>query len=345
MTKYISIAPLRLGLAGGGTDVSPYADQYGGAVLNATINRYAMVVIIPNTDKKVIFKSLNTGQQQSFNTNENINPNQTGLKLQIGVYNRIIKDYDSRPRQGCEIITSMEVATGSGLGTSSTMVVALIGAFVEWLQLPLGEYDIAQLAVSIEREDLKMIGGKQDQYAATFGGVNFMDFGPQNSVIVNPLRIKNDILTDLEYHLLLFYTKTNRSSSTIINRQSDNIRENQQSALNATEQLKKQAFNMKATILKGNLSEVGNILQASWNNKKKLAHGITNNFLDEIYNTAQKYGASGGKISGAGGGGFMMFYCPKNTRFDVIEALNKKGIQHESYRFEKKGLKTWSSQQ
>lgn len=345
MIKYISKAPLRLGLAGGGTDVSPYSENHGGAILNATINRYASVVIIPRTDKKVIFNQLNKTTKKCFPAEAYLNPHREGLQLQIGVYNRIIKDFDKTPLNGCEIITELDVATGSGLGTSSTIVVALVGAFVNWLKLPLGEYDIAQLAVSIEREDLQMLGGKQDQYAATFGGVNFMEFGKNGNVIVNPLRIKSDLLLDLEHHLLLFYTQTLRASSNIIAKQRVRIEEASETALHATHELKKQAFEMKATILKGNLSKVGAILQKSWEHKKNLAQGITTPFLDEIYQTAQQQGATGGKISGAGGGGFMMFYCPKDSRLNIIEALKKKGVAHCIYRFEKKGLQTWTSKE
>ena len=341
--KYISKAPFRIGLAGGGTDVSPYSDQYGGAVLNAAINLYATVVIIPRDDNKVIINAMNNGIKQEFEAKEQLDDSPE-LKLQIGVYNRIVKDFAKHPL-ACEIITTMDVPTGSGLGTSSTLVVACIGAFVEWLGLPLGEYDIAQLAVQIEREDLKMAGGKQDQYAATFGGMNFMEFYADNRVIVNPLRIKSEVLRDLEFHLLLFYTKTQRESSKIIDIQRSNFEKKGSDAIKASHELKAQAFKMKEAILKKELYKIEQPLKASWENKKRLASGISNDSINNIYDVAMKAGATGGKISGAGGGGFMIFYCPHNTRFDVIEALDKIGVKWQRYRFQNYGLETWTSQQ
>lgn len=341
--KFISKAPLRIGLAGGGTDVSPYSDLYGGAILNATIDLYANVVLIPRTDGKVLMHSRDGQVRHEFDAADHL-PDVPGLTLQVGVYNCIVRDFTKKPL-ACEIITSMDAPTGSGLGTSSTLVVAIIGAFVEWLKLPLGEYDIAQLAVSIEREDLAMAGGKQDQYAATFGGVNFMEFHENNRVVVNPLRIKTSVLRELEYHLLLFYTQTRRESSKIIEAQKANFEKKEEHVLAATHQLKEQAYQMKEAILKGELYKIGEILNFGWHNKKQLASGISNSAIEEIYETAMRAGASGGKISGAGGGGFMMFYCPQNSRYDVIEALNGKGALLQRYHFQTEGVYTWTSHQ
>ncbi len=341
--KYISKAPLRLGLAGGGTDVSPYSDVYGGAILNATIDLYATVVLIPRDDNKVIFHVRNSGVRMEFDAVECIEE-VPELKLQIGVYNRIVKDFAKKPL-ACEIITTIDTPTGSGLGTSSTLVVAIIGAFTEWLKLPLGEYDIAKLAVNIERVELKMAGGKQDQYAATFGGVNFMEFHENDRVIVNPLRIKEEVLRELEFHLLLFYMQTRRESSQIIETQKANLERKDKIVINATHRLKEQAYKMKEAVLREELSKIGEVLNFAWENKKRLASGITNDAIEDIYETALQAGASGGKISGAGGGGFIMFYCPKNSRYDVIKALEDKNAILQRYSFQTKGLIRWTSLQ
>lgn len=341
--KFISKAPLRIGLAGGGTDVSPYSDVYGGAILNATIDLYANVVLVPRDDNKVLIHARDSGIRVEFEAGERLEE-APELKLQVGVYNRIVKDFAKKPLP-CEIVTSMDAPTGSGLGTSSTLVVAIIGAFVEWLKLPLGEYDIAQLAVSIEREELNMAGGKQDQYAATFGGVNFMEFHENNRVVVNPLRIKPSVLRELEYHLLLFYTQTRRESSKIIEAQKANFENKEEHVLAATHHLKEQAYQMKEAILKGELYKIGEILNFGWTNKKQLATGISNPAIEEIYEAARGAGASGGKISGAGGGGFMIFYCPQNSRYDVIEALKDKGALLQRYNFQTEGVFTWTSYQ
>lgn len=341
--KYISRAPLRIGLAGGGTDVAPYCDIYSGAVLNATIDLFATVVLIPRDDNKVIFYDLNSEVKFEFEAKEKLEDNPE-ISLQIGVYNRIVKDYSNKALP-CEIITAIDAPTGSGLGTSSTLVIALIGVFAEWLKLPLGEYDIAHLGVSIEREDLQLVGGKQDQYAATFGGFNFMEFYKKNRIIVNPLRIKPSVLKELEFHLLLFYTQINRESAKIIEVQKANVERQEKDAIEATHQLKDLAYKMKEAILKDELFKIGELLNLAWENKKLLANGISNRLIEDIYETALKAGASGGKISGAGGGGFIFFYCPGNSRFNVIKALKAKGITQQKYTFQPTGYDTWTSQQ
>ena len=192
-----SKAPLRIGLAGGGTDVSPYCDLYGGAILNASISLYATAVIEPTNDGKIIFQSMDKEVIESFDE-ALVLPVTGKLELMAGIYNRVVNDFTGKPLS-FRLTTFVDVPPGSGLGTSSTLVVAVLGAFVEWLKLPLGEYDIAHLAYSIEREDLKQAGGRQDQYAATFGGVNYMEFSAGDKVIVNPLRIKQHYLNELEY--------------------------------------------------------------------------------------------------------------------------------------------------
>lgn len=340
--KYISRAPFRAGFAGGGTDVSPFSDRFGGAILNATISLYSTVTIVPKNDGQISIVAEDSGEKLQVNSDLVISGNDN-LKLQIGVYNGIVRRFVKKPLS-FEMTTMMDVPSGSGLGTSSTLVVAIIGAFAEWLKLPLGEYDIAKLAVEIEREDLKMAGGKQDQYAATFGGVNFMEFYEDNRVVVNPLRINPQIMKELEYHLLLFSTKTKRESSSIIEVQKSNFESNEEDVVAASMELKKQAFEMKEALLKGELNRIGEILRFGWEKKKRLASGISNAAIDTMYSTAIDAGASGGKISGAGGGGFMLFFCPGNSKYRVIKALESIGVEHQNYTFQLNGLETWTSQ-
>jgi D-glycero-alpha-D-manno-heptose-7-phosphate kinase len=335
-----SKAPFRLGLAGGGTDVSPYSDQFGGAILNATINLFARTTIIPTNNKKIVFHSVDNDESYEFEA-DCILPLNGKIDLQIGIYNRIVKDFNQNKPLSFELTTSMDVPTGSGLGTSSTLVVSVIGAFVEWLQLPLGEYDIAQLAYDIERNDLKMAGGKQDQYAATFGGVNFMEFYGDR-VVVNPLRIKKSFLHEIAFDLILYYTKTSRESAKIIEKQIENVKKSDSKPIEAMHALKKQAFSMKEAFLRSEVSKIGEVLHQSWINKKKMAPGITNEMIDLIYDTAINAGAIGGKISGAGGGGFMMFFAEKTNRYKVVKALEKLGGEVKQYEFTHSGLFTWT---
>ena len=337
---YRSKAPLRIGLAGGGTDVSPYSDQYGGAILNATISLYANATIEPLTGNKIVFEAIDRNEKEQYDWEKEI-PVDGKLDLLKGVYNRIQRDYNIG-NQGFRLSTFVDAPAGSGLGTSSTLVVAIIGAFAEMLHLPLGEYDMAHYAYEIERNDLGLAGGRQDQYAATFGGVNFMEFFADDKVIVNPLPVKPQHLFELENNLLLYYTASTRESAGIIEKQSKNVIEKKEKPIEAMHQLKQQAQMMKEALLTGKLNTIGEILDFGFQQKRKMAEGISNPLLEDIYETAKKAGATGGKISGAGGGGFMIFYCPGNAKYTVMQRLEKFGGQHRSYQFTKNGLKTWT---
>ncbi len=335
-----SKAPLRIGLAGGGTDVSPYSDIYGGAILNATIDLYAYASIEPLNNGKIEFvidgteKSLvvDAGKELAI-TND--------FELFIGVYNRIIKQFKLEPLS-FRLTSYIEAPQGSGLGTSSTIVVAVLGAFVEWLKLPLGQYDIAHLAYEIERVDLAMSGGKQDQYAATFGGINFLEFLANDKVIVNPLHLKPALVYELEHNLLLYFTATQRMSAGIINEQVKNVNEKNVKSVEAMHNLKEQAQQMKDTLLRGELSAIGKILNFGWANKKQMASSISNELIDKVYQKALDHGATGGKISGAGGGGFMFFYCPGVTKIKVARAIESLGGRIQPFKFTEEGLVTWT---
>lgn len=334
-----SKAPLRIGLAGGGTDLENYSDRYGGAILNATISMYAYATIQPRDDGRIILHAVDRGIDLNTASSPEI-ISKEGLSLHAGVYNRIVRDFARKPLS-FELTTLVDAPPGSGLGSSSTLVVTILGAFVEWLKLPLGEYDIAQLAYEIERIDLKLPGGKQDQYAATFGGVNFMEFFKDNKVIVNPLRINESYLNELSYNLILYNTEVSRISSRIIETQERNVLRQKSASIEAMHRIKEQAVMMKEALLRGEFDKIGHILDFGWKHKKKMASGISNPRLDEIYDTAIKAGATGGKISGAGGGGFMVVYCPNNTRGQVIGALQQFGGQVKRYEFTTTGLIAW----
>ena len=339
---YRSRAPLRIGLAGGGTDVSPYSDEYGGAILNATISLYAYASIEPLNENGIVLQALDRKEEQRFDWANEL-PINGKLDLLKGVYNRIQKDY-GLPLTNFRLSTFVDAPAGSGLGTSSTLVVAILGAFVEMLKLPLGDYDIAHYAYEIERKDLQLAGGKQDQYAATFGGVNYMEFYDNDKVIVNPLRIRQEYLNELENNLVLYFTATSRESAMIIKEQQKNVHEKNVKSIEAMHHLKEQAKMMKEALLKGRLHEIGEILDYGFKQKRNMAHNISNDQIEELYLAAKKAGATGGKISGAGGGGFMTFYCPGNTRYKVIETLESFGGVVRPYQVAQNGLTSWTTQ-
>lgn len=335
-----SKAPLRIGLAGGGTDVSPYSDMFGGAILNATISLSAYASIESIKENKIIVEALDRNEKQIFDFNT-VLPIDGTLDLLKGVYNRVQKQF-GLPSNGFRLSTFVDAPAGSGLGTSSTLVVAILGAFVEMLKLPLGDYDIAHLAYEIERYDLGLEGGRQDQYAATFGGVNFMEFYEKDKVIVNPLRIRSQYMNELANNLVLYFTATSRESATIIKEQVKNVTNKNEKSIEAMHQLKEQAKMMKETLLQGKLNEFGQILDYGFQQKRKMAANISNSAIEEIYEAAKKAGATGGKISGAGGGGFMIFYCPGNSNYEVKKALLTFGGEIKNYTFTKYGLSSWS---
>jgi len=331
-------APLRVGLAGGGTDVSPYCDIYGGCILNACITMYAYATIEPRDDGKIELECPDRNKHKIYESKEELEID-GDFDLLKGVYNRIVKDYVKKPLS-FKLTTYVDAPAGSGLGSSSTLVVAIVKAFQEWLNLPLGEYDLANLAWSIEREDLKMAGGRQDQYAAAFGGFNFMEFNG-SKVLVNPLRIKKEYMNELEFDILLYYTGTSRLSAEIIKSQAENAKNKNEKAIEAMHKIKQYSYDMKEALLTGNLYKMGDLLNDGWKYKKQMSSSISNGVIDNIYETALKAGASGGKISGAGGGGFFMFYCPNNTRYKVIEELQKLGGEFRRFRFTNIGAESW----
>jgi len=334
-------APLRLGLAGGGTDVSPYCDTYGGYVLNATIDRYAYAVI--KTLNEPLARFVATDQQiEEVTPAEAPLPLNGKLDLHKAVYNHIVLNYNDGKPIPLELSTFCDAPIGSGLGSSSTLVVAMIRAFAELLNLPLDDYAIAHMAYQIERVDCGLQGGRQDQYSATFGGVNFMEFYANERTIINPLRIKNWIICELEASLVLFFTGVSRESAHIIADQSSNVKSGSAEALEAMHGTKREALVMKDCLLRGDFSGLVESMRLGWENKKRSAKTVSNPHINTIYDAAIQAGALAGKVSGAGGGGFMWFFVPTEKRMDVIRTLNGFGGQTSNCHFTKHGTQAWN---
>jgi D-glycero-alpha-D-manno-heptose-7-phosphate kinase len=336
-----SKAPLRLGLAGGGTDISAYYNLYGGYVLNATIDMYAYCTIEPNDSGVVEFIAADLDKKITRASAEKLEMSDA-LPLHTGIYNRIVSGFLNGSPLSFTMTTYSDAPAGSGLGSSSTMVVAIIKAFAEWLNLPLGEYDIAALAFKIEREDIGLAGGKQDQYAATFGGFNFMEFYGQERVIVNPLRLKRWIRNELEASLILYYTGISRESANIIKEQIEHTRRGDLLNVGNMHELKKQAVLMKEALLKGDFRGFSRCLLNGWLAKKNISASISNSFLDDLYEYALDKGAESAKISGAGGGGFMMIYCNPCRRIGLIKALKEKNGLVLTPSFTEIGTQAWT---
>ncbi len=333
-------APLRLGLAGGGTDVSPYCDEYGGLVLNATIDRYAYAVLEPLAEPVIRLQASDQQQALELPLDDALLP-EGPLKLHKAVYRALIDGFNEGRRIPLALTTFCDAPAGSGLGSSSTLVVVMIRAFAELLNLPMDDYTIAALAFRIERVDCGLGGGRQDQYSATFGGFNFMEFYAQGRAVVNPLRVKNWIICELEASLVLFYTGVSRESARIIADQSSGIAAGSATALEAMHGLKREALNMKECVLKGDFAGIVQSMQQGWASKKQSARTVSNPHIDGIYNAAIEAGALAGKVSGAGGGGFMMFFVPPERRMSVVRTLEGFDGQVSNAHFTKYGTQAW----
>jgi len=333
-------SPLRLGLAGGGTDVSPYCDIFGGAVLNATIDRYAHCTIEPRDDGKVLIEAMDLGAREIMDAEPVLEP-AGALQLHKSVYNRIVRDYNAGRPLSFSLASWSDAPPGSGLGASSTLVVSMVGAFAEWLHLPMGEYDIAHCAFVVERIDVGLAGGKQDQYAAAFGGVNLIEFYAGDRVIVNPLRVKDWILNELEASLVLYFTGVSRESARIIDEQIKNTETRSEASVEAMHAMKADVGRMKEAILFGDIRQFAEILGNSWQAKKKMARGISNEHIESISQSAMAAGAISGKVSGAGGGGYMMFVVPPRHRLALIDTLRSLGGEVMDFHFTKDGVTAW----
>jgi D-glycero-alpha-D-manno-heptose-7-phosphate kinase len=332
-------APLRLGLAGGGTDLSPYCDEHGGAVTNVTIDRYAYAHVSPAADALHFVAS-------DLNIEETLEPDgdwsiQSGLSIHRAVYRRICREFRGGAPLPVRVSTSVDAPAGSGLGSSSALVVALVEAFRAALGLPLGVYDVAHLAFEIERIDLGLAGGKQDQYAAAFGGVNFIEFLADDRVIVNPMRVSTSALNELEASMVVCFTGQSRSSSTIIQEQVGNMKQADAAAIEGLHQLKADAIAMKQAVVSGDLNEVAAILGRSWIAKRATAKGVSNPVIEAVFEKAMAAGARAGKVSGAGGGGFMMFVADPEHRYGVVKALREEGMDASPVHFTSRGVEAW----
>ena len=333
-------APLRLGLAGGGTDVSPYCDTHGGFVLNATVDRYAYAVIKPLSEQIARFVATDKQESESHNLGESISLSGQ-LVLHKAVYREMINRYNGGRPIALELSTFCDAPVGSGLGASSTLVVVMIRAFAELLNLPLDDYAIASLAFRIERVDCGLQGGRQDQYSATFGGFNFMEFYADERAVINPLRIKNWVICELEASLLLFYTGVSRESARIIADQSCNVSAGTAGAVEAMHGLKREALVMKECLLRGDFDGMVQSMRQGWVSKKNSAKTVSNPHIDAIYDASIAAGALAGKVSGAGGGGFMMFFVPPENRMNVVRCLSSFDGQISNCHFTKYGTQAW----
>jgi D-glycero-alpha-D-manno-heptose-7-phosphate kinase len=330
-----SKAPLRVSFAGGGTDVPPFPQTEGGCVLSATINKYAFGTLRPRDNGHIRIESLDFGLTVECDLQVEL-----AYDGKLDMAKAAIRNLGGQSSSGFDLFLHTDVPPGSGLGSSSTLMIAVVGLLKEFKGLPLTNYEIAELAYTLERRELGIKGGLQDQYAAAFGGFNFIEFLDKN-VVVNPLRITQDTVNELEHNLLLCFTGTTRVSDSIINDQTERYERSEKDTVSGLRTQKQLALEMKKALLHGRLDDFGDMLNTAWEYKKKMSPKISNPAIDELYSEAREAGALGGKIMGAGGGGFMLFYCPFERKHKIAARLKQIGASLTEFAFEDHGLQTW----
>jgi len=326
-------APLRISFGGGGTDVSPYPEERGGVVLSATIDKYAYCSLATRDDDSVNVVSLDYNLVATYSTTDSLD-----YDGKLDLVKATLKVMDIK--NGVDLFLHSDVPPGSGLGSSSTMTVALVGAIRHWLRLPLSDYDTAELAYRIERQEAGIKGGKQDQYAASFGGFNFIEFQAKTT-IVNPLRVKRAVINELEYRLMLCYTGKTRLSAGIIDDQVRGYTEKKEDVVRALDETKALAIGMKNALLLGQIDELGCLMNQTWQCKKKFTPKMTAPYIDELYDVARQNGAIGGKLLGAGGGGYLLLLCEFDKRHLLAQKLEELGGKVVNFAFEFNGLQAW----
>ncbi|MCY1670965.1 dehydrogenase [Novosphingobium sp. SL115] len=337
-----SRAPLRLGLGGGGTDLADYCFHHGGVVLNATIDRYAYAHLTRHREGGIVLKADDLGTEESLPCSLDFDIRQ-GLCLHRAVYHHMMTEYNGGQAVPMTITTTIDVPAGSGLGASSALTVALIEAHALAMQLPLGPYDVARLAYDIERRHLGLLGGMQDQYAAAFGGFNFIEFlKDEAGVIVNPLRLRRDHLNEFESSLVICFSGQSRESADIIKDQIGGLKIYNDETLAAMHDLKQQAHRMKISILSGDIPGMADVLRESWLAKKRTAASVSNSTVDTLLEVALENGAWAGKVSGAGGGGFIMLLADPERRYGLIRKLNQHGGEASAVKLTFEGAEAWA---
>jgi D-glycero-alpha-D-manno-heptose-7-phosphate kinase len=330
---YRAKAPLRLSFCGGGTDVSPYPEERGGAVLSTTLDKFAYASLKPRKDDRLRIRSLD------YDIVANYHREKLEYDGELDLVKAVARHFEMP--SGADLFIHSDAPPGTGLGSSSTMCVALVGVFKEWLNLPLTHYEIAEITYQIEREELAIAGGRQDQYAATFGGFNYIEF-MKDVTVVNPLRIRSEIRHELEYSLLLAYTGQTRLSANIVASQTKAFVAGKKPVVAALDRMKELTTEMKTALLTGELPHFGKLLHTAWTEKKRLDTKISSTRIDNLYRIARRHGAVGGKILGAGGGGYLLLYVPFTKKHNVARVLNEAGAEVVPFSFTEGGLDAWS---
>ncbi|HUL15877.1 MAG TPA: hypothetical protein VLV88_07765 [Terriglobales bacterium] len=326
-------SPVRVSFGGGGTDLPAYYEKHGGAVLSAAINKYFYTILTKRTDGRIQVISSDLRLIETWQDIAQMNVNDGELSLPLAAMKEL----------GIEISLNLflasEIPPGTGLGSSASVCVSILKALTTYLQAPLSKHALAEKAFHVAREILNMPVGKQDEYAASYGGLNYITFGENGGTSVEPVLPSPDVLRELQGNLLLFFTGASHNSWSILKAQEESSSRAGSAACDSLRQIHLLAKEMQSAISKGNLRMFGSLLDEAWQAKRKVSDRISTERIDQLYAVARDNGALGGKITGAGGGGFLLLYCEEEAQSRVRDAFAREGLREMTFEFDFQGAR------
>ncbi len=324
-------SPVRISFGGGGTDLPAYYEQFGGAVLSAAINKYFYTILGKRSDGRVQVISSDLRVCETWHDIANMSMEGSALEIPLAV----LKEMD------CDIAVDLflasEIPPGTGLGSSASVCVNILKTLTAYLQRPLSKYELAERAFFIARHILGKHVGKQDEYAAAFGGLNYISFHPEGATLVEPVELEPAVLRELQSNLMLFFAGAAHHSWTILQEQEASTRSGHGVAVEALHEVKELGARMRENLQRGELHQFGELLHDAWQAKRRVSDKISTPRIDKLYSLALHHGALGGKITGAGGGGFLLFYCEPAQQAAVREAMREEGIHEMAFGFDTQG--------
>jgi D-glycero-alpha-D-manno-heptose-7-phosphate kinase len=324
-------SPVRISFAGGGTDLPAYYEQFDGAVLSTAINKYFYTVLQPRSDGKIQVISSDLRVVETWQDISEIKMSGTDLEIPLAVLKELNADVS------VNLFLASEIPPGTGLGSSASVCVNVLKTIATYLHMPMSKHELASQAFHIARDVLGKSIGKQDEYASAFGGLNLFTFCRDGSVEVEPIKLDPALLRELQNNLMLFFTGSSHDSWTILQEQENSTRRDEGKALESLHAIRAMTEQMRSALIKGDLCDFGELLHEGWENKKRVAKGITNPRIDEVYRLARESGAIGGKITGAGGGGFLLLFCRQENQSRVRQALTAWGAREMEFDFDLNG--------
>jgi D-glycero-alpha-D-manno-heptose-7-phosphate kinase len=323
--------PVRISFGGGGTDLPAYYSEFGGAVLSTAINKHFYTILQKRSDGRVQVISSDLRVVETWDDIRRMPVKGTELEIPLSVMREL----------GCELSVNLfmasEIPPGTGLGSSASVCVNVLKTLATYTGMPLSKYQLAERSYHIARNVLGKPVGKQDEYAAAFGGLNYIAFHPDESVDVEPLNLDPKLLQELQSNLLLFFTGAAHHSWTILKEQEQSTRSQSGAAVESLHEIRELADTMRSALRSGDIQEFGNLLHRGWEAKKRVSQKISTSRIDEMYAAARQNGAIGGKITGAGGGGFLLLYCNAGGQQNVRDALTAMGAREMTFEFDMQG--------